>query len=122
MSIEVEKREARKITRASLASLILAIALLVTAVLPAEYGWDPLGTGELFGLTGFSNGALNPLQHTHADLRADEIKFVLSPFESVEYKYRMEEGENIVFQWQASAEVLSEMHAEPDGAAPGFAD
>jgi hypothetical protein len=122
MSIEVEKRDAKKIARASLASLLLAAVLLVTAVLPAEYGWDPLGTGELFGLTGFSNAALNPLQHSQEQLHSDEIEFVLSPFESVEYKYRMEEGENVVFQWRASAEVLSEMHAEPDGAAPGFAE
>ncbi len=38
-----------------LKSLLIALAIgavvLVTAVLPAEYGIDPLGTGELFGFS-----------------------------------------------------------------------
>ena len=35
---------------ATLAALLVAIALLVTIVLPAEYGWDPLGSGAALGL------------------------------------------------------------------------
>jgi hypothetical protein len=44
-------------------ALGLAAVILVTTVLPAEYGIDPLGTGEALGLTaiarpeGKSNGA-----------------------------------------------------------------
>ncbi len=116
------KTEAARVARASLAALLLAALLLVSVILPAEYGWDPLGSGELLGVTGFSESGKNPLQPVSRQLRNDEIVFQLSPFESVEYKYRLEEGASIVFQWQASGEVLSEMHAEPDGAAPGYAD
>lgn len=116
------KAEAARVARASSAALVLAVLLLVSVVLPAEYGWDPLGSGELLGVMGFSESGKNPLQHLSAPLRSDEIVFQLSPFESVEYKYRLEEGASIVFEWQASGEALSEMHAEPDGAAPGYAD
>jgi hypothetical protein len=40
-----------KLIRATLFALILAAVVLVVAVLPAEYGIDPLGTGRLLGLT-----------------------------------------------------------------------
>lgn len=35
----------------------MAAALLAGAILPAEYGIDPLGTGKAFGLTGLSKAA-----------------------------------------------------------------
>jgi len=41
--------EENKITRAVLIALAVAAILFVTAVLPAEYGIDPLGTGKTFG-------------------------------------------------------------------------
>jgi hypothetical protein len=40
-----------KLIRATVFALILAAVVLVVAVLPAEYGIDPLGTGKLLGLT-----------------------------------------------------------------------
>lgn len=40
-----------KIVKALLLALILALIILVTAVLPAEYGIDPLGTGKLLGFS-----------------------------------------------------------------------
>ncbi|MBF4518964.1 hypothetical protein IRZ71_21620 [Flavobacterium sp. ANB] len=42
----VEKKE---IIKAVAFAIILAAVILVTAVLPAEYGIDPAGTGKLFG-------------------------------------------------------------------------
>ncbi len=35
-------------------ALAIALVLLFTAVLPAEYGYDPLKTGALLGLTGIA--------------------------------------------------------------------
>ncbi len=40
----------RKIVAATVAALIVACVILVTVVLPAEYGIDPLGTGKALGL------------------------------------------------------------------------
>jgi len=39
-----------KIVAATVAALIVACVILVTVVLPAEYGIDPLGTGKALGL------------------------------------------------------------------------
>jgi hypothetical protein len=37
-------------------ALIIGVVLLLTAVLPAEYGLDPLGTGKLFGFSKLYQG------------------------------------------------------------------
>ncbi len=41
----------RTLLRSTLTALAVAAGLLVTVVLPAEYGVDPTGTGRLIGLT-----------------------------------------------------------------------
>lgn len=43
--------ETKKIVRAFVIALVVGILLLVVAVLPAEYGIDPLGAGKLFGFS-----------------------------------------------------------------------
>lgn len=117
-----EQADRRKILLACAAALLTAVGLLVTVVLPAEYGWDPLGTGASLGLLGMAGEDVAALQVQAGAPRQDRIEFQLSPFEAVEYKYRLEEGDAMLFQWRADGEVLFEMHAEPDGAAPGYAD
>jgi hypothetical protein len=44
--------ETRQIIKATIGALILASVVFVIAVLPAEYGVDPLGTGKLLGFSG----------------------------------------------------------------------
>jgi hypothetical protein len=114
--------ERRRIVLASSASLLVAILVLVTVVLPAEYGWDPLGTGEALGLMGLAEEGATPLHSQATSWHTDSIEFQLAPFESVEYKYRMEQGAAMLYRWRADGELLSEMHSEPDGAAPGYAE
>ena len=103
-------------------SLAVAALLLVTVVLPAEYDLDPLGTGSLLGLTGLSRTEPDALTDQPAPFRQDRIVFELSPFESVEYKYRLEPGAAVNFSWQATGEVVFDFHAEPDGAEEGYAE
>lgn len=43
--------EKKKIVKANLIALAIAIVLLITAVLPAEFGIDPTGAGKLFGFS-----------------------------------------------------------------------
>lgn len=111
-----------KLLRATLISLVLAVIVLFTLVLPAEYGVDPLGTGEALGLLGLSRAGPSAIIDTTADLRHDRIVFELAPFESVEYKYRLEQDASLVFHWSASGELVYELHAEPDGAEAGYAE
>lgn len=41
----------QKLIRSTLLSIVAAIAILISIILPSEYGIDPLGTGRAFGLT-----------------------------------------------------------------------
>ena len=110
-----------QIVAASAGALGVAALLLVSLVLPAEYGWDPLGSGAALGLLELTGGADSPLRSQDVPWTQDEITFRLAPFEAVEYKYRMDAGAVLLFDWQAQGELVYELHAEPDGAAPGYA-
>ncbi len=43
--------EKKQIIKATIISILIGAVLLVVAVLPAEYGMDPTGAGELFGFS-----------------------------------------------------------------------
>ena len=97
-----------------LASLLVAGVLAVVVVLPAEIGWDPLGSGQALGLTGLSGGE----EHLEVvvydgEMKSDRRQFVLDPFGSVEIKYDMATDASLLFQWSADGEVLFDLHAEP---------
>ena len=114
-------RALKKVLTASISAFLAAGLILVTIVLPAEYGWDPLGSGEALGLLGLAADATSPLVNQSSPWQEDEITFELAPFESIEYKYRLNEGATILYSWEAPAEVLFNMHSEPEGSAPGYA-
>ena len=40
-----------KLLRSTLMAVVIAVALLISVVLPAEYAIDPTGAGRLLGLT-----------------------------------------------------------------------
>lgn len=130
--------EARqRIAAASGAALLAAGLILVMFVLPAEYAVDPLGTGARvglldLGLTGRQVEALqqaagadsSPTGLVVAQQRppnSETIEFTLAPREGLEYKYRLEKGEALLYSWKASAPVAVEFHAEPDGGPKGYA-
>ena len=102
---------------------------LVAVVLPAEYNLDPLGTGAALGLVVLSDPASGEIPVRSDGLtpqpsayRIDRRSFDLEPGAFVEYKYRLEAGEAIVYSWTAINTVRSEMHSEPDGAPEGEAE
>lgn len=115
-------RGRRGILTASAAALAVAAVLLLTLILPAEYGWDPLGTGRALGLTGMARDQATALRRHAEGWREDSVALPLAPFESVEYKYRLEAGAMMLYRWRVDGEVVYDMHAEPDGAAPGYAE
>jgi len=119
-----------KLAIATLAALVVAGIVLVTVVLPAEYGIDPLGTGEALGVLSVSGGGAVSAIPVRADglidqssgYRVDQRSFELEPGGFVEFKYRLEAGQAMVYSWSASYWVRSEMHSEADGAPAGTAE
>ena len=128
-----------RIAVAAGAAVLVAGLTLVAFVLPAEYGVDPLGTGRLFGLielgvTGQQIEALAAASGTGSDagkptvqgqervFQQETVEFSVGPREGIEYKYRLEKGEALLFSWNATGRVDYEFHAEPDGAPRGYAE
>jgi hypothetical protein len=117
-----------RILAATAVALVVAVALLFVAVLPAEYGIDPLGTGRMLGLTALAGVGETPEPPPAASVpaptsfREDVYTVELRPFEGVEYKYRLEGGGSLVYSWEASAPVKFEFHGEPDGAPAKYFD
>jgi hypothetical protein len=127
----------QRIAVAAGAALLAAGLILVMFVLPAEYGVDPLGTGARFGLielglTGQRVEALDAAASGNVSGQAilvgqerafqeETVTFTLAPREGMEYKYRLDKGEALLYSWTATATVNFEAHAEPDGAPRGYA-
>lgn len=126
------------LARTTTIALVVAGVILVTAVLPAEYGIDPVGTGRWLGLTDIAAPPLDPVEMTRSEGAAlkptangaigeypgpfafDVYEVVLQPYEYVEYKYQLEEDAAMAYSWTATAPVLQDFHGErADGGADG---
>ncbi len=94
----------RKLGIATGAALVGAGIVLVTLVLPAEYGIDPLGTGAALGLAALAEPGSSTLTSQDEAYSVNSVEFTLGPFESVEYKYRLEEGGSMLYSWEATGE------------------
>lgn len=121
----------RKLAVTTLVALGVALVLLTAFIMPAEYGIDPLRTGAALGLTALSSppptaeapppGATmykpvvdGPVAQYSAPYKTDTAELRLGPYEYLEYKYRLEKDANMVYSWAASADVIHDLHGEPD--------
>ena len=133
-----------KIAFAAACAMLVAGVLLMAAILPAEYGVDPLGTGKRLGLTSLAQSnapaaggapaaeapppeSLEPVRPgantaQTIPLKQDTVSFKLGPFEGIEYKYRMEKGAGMVYSWTSTGKVRFDFHGEPQGAPKGYAE
>ncbi len=121
-----ETHSTKAIVTATFVALAVAIVILFVAVLPAEYGIDPLRTGALLGLTDISKSAEPAAGARPAPVQAgvyvaqaklykvDSEDLGLAPGESVEIKYHMQKGAAMIYAWKATGPVQFEFHGEPD--------
>lgn len=115
-----------QLLKATAGALLGAGLVLVTAVLPAEYGLDPTGIGKALGLTALSaeDGATAPTAHAPlvpteaviaygAPYRSGELSLILQPNEGAEIKAVMRAGESFVFGWTTDGGAVNfDMHGE----------
>ena len=121
--------------KATLIALLLAAVVLVTALLPAEYGIDPLRTGQALGLmdiyrseqaaaeaaavpTTVTPPAGGPLFVQLNDYRLDAREFTIPPYSGMEFKYVLNKSATMVYAWKASGFVDFDFHTEPAGKPP----
>jgi len=119
------------------AALLGAGLILVMFVLPAEYAVDPLGIGARTGLLdlGLVGQQVEALSGSAATTGAtativvpqdrafkqETVEFKVGPREGMEYKYRLDKGEALLYSWKTTGPVNYEFHAEPDSGPRGYA-
>lgn len=112
----------KRLTAAVLGALVLATVVLTAAVLPAEYGRDPLGTGRALGLLDLYESKAEEAEPPSppVDLakppvyKVDASQLQLGPGQAFEYKYRLARGASMVYTWTTDASIKFEFHGEPD--------
>ena len=70
-SSRLEPSSPRRLARSTFIALLAAVFLLVTVVLPAEYGIDPTGVGRALGLTHMGEIKTRLAKEALADAAAD---------------------------------------------------
>lgn len=104
-----------QLLRSTIVALMVAAILVVTVVLPAEYGSDPTRIGRLLGLTQMGEIKRQLAEESaihHAQelanatavaaptlQRTDTTTVTLQPNEGVEYKLEMSKGARAKYEW-----------------------
>ena len=112
-------------------AVVAIAAIAVLFVLPAETGWDPTGIGARLGLTEIADPVNEELERGMARMETQDVlllsdtapqpeegvsdvwEYELPPYESIEYKYTIEQGERIAFTWEGSDILNYDMHSHP---------
>jgi len=131
----------RQLIKATGIAMVAASAVLITAVLPAEFGIDPTGMGSALGLLAMkpasaeattapiapaqsaAPSAAAPAIPVRGDipLRGDEMSVTLRPGEGAEIKATMRRGEQFAFQWVTEGGPVNfDMHGEKFNAGDEF--
>ncbi len=136
-----EKPSGRALLRSTIIALLVAIVLLVTCVLPAEYGKDLTGIGRLLGLTQMGEvklalaeeAASNAAAEASADsviaaseagapatdvpaataVRTDTTLVTLRPTKGGEIKLVMDAGTHVNYRWAVTGGAVNfDMHGD----------
>ena len=137
------RRDAGNPLKATVIAALAALAILVAVVLPAEYGIDWTGIGNVTGLSAMgrdkvaaakavANEASTPATPQKAGaeatatystraLRSDSIEIPIGPGVGLEYKAVLAEGESMVYDWDGGgAELRFDFHGEPEKGPEGM--
>lgn len=115
-----------KLIKSTLIAAAVAVVLLITVVMPAEYGIDPTGIGKPLGLKRMGEIkvalakeaeadtllALNPapapmatadiaevVEKAGTPIREDQMQVTLAPDEGTEIKVSMSKGDAVKYKW-----------------------
>lgn len=105
---------------------MIAAVVLVTVVLPAEYGVDPVGTGRPLGLLDLYNASTvaappitppagGPLFPQPSAFRLDSRTLVVPSLGRLEFKYELAKGASMTYSWRATAPIDFDFHTEVAG-------
>ncbi len=112
----------KKLILSTIIAACIATVILFTAILPAEFGIDPTGIGQLIGLKEMGEiktslrqemsvekdtkqpsvtelESYKQLNETDLELKTELLTFKLNPGETTEFKLQMLEGAIVEYNW-----------------------
>tara|TARA_Y100001960_G_scaffold333783_1_gene440943 strand:+ start:3710 stop:4306 length:597 start_codon:yes stop_codon:yes gene_type:complete len=124
-----------QLVKSTIVAFISAIVILITVVLPAEYGIDYTGVGKALGLkqmgeikmslaeeVALEKASIEPQVYTNSPTNEnspinptyrDTMTIKLAPNQGAEVKVKMKEGEKATFNWQSNAgKVNFDIHGD----------
>jgi hypothetical protein len=108
-------------------AILLATILLITSVLPAEYGIDPTGLGKRLGLTQLSSSGEDIVDPMIASCKeqlgqwTDSTTIVVPVHSGLEYKFDLLKEAKLEYAWKTDgAKIYFDLHGEPHGDKTGF--
>jgi len=117
----------RALLRATILAAALAIVVLISVVLPAEYGIDPTGVGTVIGLTTLARAEVitdaDELATTskEAGYQEDSVNISVPAGAGLEYKFHLVKGEVMRYDWSSNEiELYFAFHGEPAGDTTGY--
>ena len=117
-----------KLIRNTGIAALIAIVLLLTIILPAEYDIDPTGAGSVLGIRGLSHqaavenvnaeieesamAAASPLHINHQPpLKFVDVDLVLEPYGQGEFKLKMQANARLSYLWHSGPDlVYADLH------------
>ena len=108
-----------------LLSMVIAVSILITVILPAEFGIDHTGIGSMLGLDALNNpneitAIISRSGEGDLEFRQDEVEVLISANSGLEYKFFLEMHSNINYEWSSSSPLYFDMHGEPEGDTTGY--
>jgi hypothetical protein len=107
----VELPSGKRLLFSTILAMAVAALLLITLVLPYEYGVDPTRLGRLLGLTKVGQEKMMQAAWDKkvgtATPRTDEMTVVLKPGDGAEVKLEISKGGKAKYEWTASGGLVN---------------
>jgi len=108
-------------------SAVFAAFILVSIVLPAEYGIDPMGIGAALGLSPLASSETVPESDEpsttllETGYQEDSVDIHVPAGKGLEYKFHLVKGNAMRYDWSSSeGDIYFDFHGEPDGDTTGY--
>jgi len=115
--------ENKSIIKNSLLAIVIAISIFYSIIYPIEFGKDPLGTGELFGLPVLAGtpttDKVDDLKSIY-EFRKDSVEILVPANRGLEYKFKLSKYSNLTYQWASEEPLYFDFHGEPKGDTTGY--
>ncbi len=116
----------KSLLTATAIAMLLALTILITAILPAEFAIDPTGIGHKLGLIELAQASENQQPQVLScakELTAwtDITAITIPAHKGLEYKFHLSKDARFDYAWNSNGPALYfDFHGEPQGDTTGY--